>query len=145
MNADKIILEKLKQNGISNEYVRSIERLVEKLNGPYQLEIKINPRLSEYQLRHKFANNNIVLDIDDRGRLWVRRDALDQFCTEEKVSALYKCLKELTGWKWDGPAATNNPAASVKAWHNKVDEIADAFIKVLPHKDDEDLDNGEET
>jgi hypothetical protein len=32
----------------------------------------------------------------------------------------------------------------VELWHDKVDEMAAALLKVLPYKDDEDLEEGEE-
>ncbi len=146
MKLDHRFIEGLKKHGIPDEHVRSIELLIEKLKGHFVEEMRDNLNVFNYQFRHKFADNNMVYDITEDGKLWVRKDALDKFCTEKKIAKLYQTLKQLTGWKWDDHTSTTNPQAEVSRWHDKVDEMAAAMITVLPHKDDdeEDLDAGEE-
>ena len=146
MKIDHRFLDKLKENGIPDEHVHSIEMLVEKIRGRFELEMRDNPEVFSYQFRHKFAEYNMPYEITDKGRLWIREAALAKFCTKKKIAKLYETLKQLTGWEWKDPTETGNPSAAVSRWHDKVDEIATALLNVLPHKNDEDddLDEGEE-
>ena len=144
MSIVQVFADRLKQNGIPDEHIHSIEQLIEKLQGRFIVEMRPNKKVYNYQFQHKFADNNMVYDITDDGRLWVRKFALAKFCTEKKIAALYETLKQLTGWEWANHTSTINPSAAVAQWHDKVDEMAAAMIKVLPHKDDENLDEGEE-
>lgn len=144
MKVDQGFLDKLKENGIPDGHVQSVKHLINKLNGLYKVVLRNYLSKSSYVFLHKFADDNVIIRIDSEGKLWVYKPALDKFCSEEKIAKLYKSLKQLTGWAWADHTSTTNPQAEVSRWHDKVDEMAIALINVFPHKDDDDLDEGEE-
>ncbi len=131
MNIDHVFVDKLKINKIPDDHIKSIEKLLIKLSKSFNVTMKDNPKLSEYHIRHKLADNNMVYHIDEKGRLWIRRDALAKFCKKDEISILYTKMKQLTGWKWADDTSTTNPQAEISRWHNKVDELAEILLEVV--------------
>lgn len=145
MAIEQVFIDRLKKKGVSDEHVHAIEQLVDKLRPYFASEMKDSPKAWSYQFRHKLAQNNMIYNITEDGRLWIRREALEKFCPEKKIAALYDTMKQLTGWTSKSHTSTN-PAVAINIWHDKVDAVVDALIKVLPQKDDDDDDlyEGEE-